>query len=363
MIVHVDMDAFFASVEQLDNPSLRGKPVIIGGGQRGVVSTASYEARKYGIHSAMPAALARKLCPHGIFLHGRYDRYRELSHIIRNTLREFSPVVEAASIDEAYLDFGLRSYGEAHEMGLALKARVRQATGGLTCSVGMAQVKFLAKICSDINKPDGIFILHPKQAQAFLDSLPVERLPGVGRHMAASLHALGISNVGQIKELSLDFLSLRFGKWGEALYGRARGLDNRRVHENEPRKSEGAERTFAADVRGRAPLRDALAAHAMRISESMRRHGHAGRTISLKIKFADFSIITRSCTIAENTDSSDIIYAAACSLLDNEPLPQPVRLIGISVSGFEQRPMQLFLPGVDWNITPGKRKCKAVDFD
>lgn len=363
MIAHLDMDAFFASVEQLDNPKLRGKPVIIGGGPRGVVSTASYEARKFGIRSAMPSALARKLCPHGIFLPGRYDRYRELSRLVRGVLRDFSPVVEVASIDEAYLDLGLHTYAEARAIGMRIKSRVRHATGGLTCSVGMAQAKFLAKICSDVNKPDGIFILPPGHVQSFLGELPVERLPGVGKHMAASLHALGIATVGQIRQLSREFLSLRFGKWGNALYERARGMDNRRVRENEPRKSEGAERTFANDVRDRVLLRDALATHAMRISASLRRHGHAGRTISLKIKFADFTIITRSRTILENVNSAERIYAAACSLLDDEPLPQPVRLIGISVSGFDQRPMRLFLPGVDWHKDTTDRKPTHLYMD
>lgn len=363
MIAHLDMDAFFASVEQMDCPQLRGKPVIIGGGERGVVSTASYEARVFGIHSAMPSALARKLCPQGIFLPGRFHRYREISLQVREALREFSPVVEVASIDEAYMDLGLHTLAEAREIGARLKARVREATGGLTCSVGMAQAKFLAKICSDINKPDGIFILPPGEVANFLANLKVEKLPGVGRHMGASLHALGIATVGQLRQLSREFLSHRFGKWGEALYDRARGVDNRQVHENEPRKSEGAERTFHKDVRDRQELRSALAEHARRISASLQRHGHAGRTICLKIKFSDFTTITRSHTAPENVDSAEAIYAAASALLDNEPLPQPVRLIGISVSGFTRRARQLYLPGIQWcgGIAPPKRTFQHMD--
>lgn len=360
MIVHVDMDAFFASVEQLDNPHLRGKPVVIGGGDRGVVCTASYEARAYGIHSAMPTALARKLCPHGIFLHGRHERYSEVSRLMRASLRSFSPVVEVASVDEVYLDIGARSLSEGQRIGAEIKQRVREATGGLTCSLGMAQAKFLAKICSDVNKPDGICILHPSQVQQFLRTLAIEKLPGVGAHMAKSLHALGISTVAQLQELGLEYLEQRYGKWGTALYERARGIDRRRVHENEPRKSEGAECTFASDIRDRALLQDALATHAMRIGQSLRRHGHAGRTITLKIKFADFSTITRSHTGQENVDAAEDIYTVACALLAAEPLPQPVRLIGISVSGFDVRHVRLFLPGVQWQHSKSKIAVNSV---
>ena len=190
MIVHLDMDAFFASVEQLDDPSLRGRPVIVGGSsERGVVSTASYEARRFGVHSAMPVVMARKLCPQGVFLPGRRERYAELSRRVMEVLSTFSPLVEQASIDEAYLDITgtERLFGDVNRLVARLKADVRRATGGLTCSVGVAPIKFLAKICSDINKPDGVFILRPESLDAFLCALPVRKLPGVGKRMAEKL--------------------------------------------------------------------------------------------------------------------------------------------------------------------------------
>lgn len=354
MILHLDMDAFFASVEQMDNPALRGKPVIIGGEARGVVATASYEARVYGIHSAMPAVTARKLCPHGIFLRGRYQRYSEISAKVMTALRQFSPVVQAASIDEAYLDIsGLRLlYASPFAAALAIKNSVAQVTGGLTCSIGIAPVKFLAKICSDINKPDGIYILRQCDIEAFLADLPIERLPGVGKRMSASLHAFGVSCVGQLRALSREFLIARYGKWGAVLHDRANGIDERTVHENAPAKSESCERTFEHDVLDRQLLRQALLAHAERVGARLRKNGFAGRTITLKIKFADFRLITRARTLPMRTNSSQTIYEAGSALLEAESLPQPVRLIGLGVSGFDFRPEQLWLPGVQCPALP-----------
>ena len=201
MIIHIDMDAFFASVEQMDDPSLRGKPVIVGGEQRGVVSTCSYEARVFGVHSAMPMATARRLCPQAIVVRGRYARYAELSRAVMAALAEFSPLVEQASVDEAYVDAtGLeRLFGSLEELLLRIKERVREATGGLTCSAGAAPVKFLAKICSDINKPDGMFILRPEEVDDFLATLPVGKIPGVGKRMVESLQGLGVRTVGQLR--------------------------------------------------------------------------------------------------------------------------------------------------------------------
>lgn len=347
MILHLDMDAFFASVEQLDDPSLKGRPVIVGGDRRGVVSTASYEARRFGIHSAMPIATARRLCPRGVFLRGRYDRYSELSRRIMAALRDFSPAVEPASIDEAYLDAsGLeRLSGSPAELARAVKARVAEVTGGLTCSVGIAPVKFLAKICSEVNKPNGVFILQPEEADAFLAGLAVTRLPGVGKRMAASLAGLGITHVAQLRALSRDFMERRYGKWGAVLHDRAHGIDPRAVTPEHEVKSEGAERTFARDVRDRGLLARALFAHAERVGARMRRNGLAGRTVTLKIKFADFRQITRSRTLGGRTDATRTIFETARQLLEEEPLGQPVRLIGLSVSGFEAPAEQLLLPG------------------
>ena len=347
LIIHLDMDAFFASVEQMDNPALRGKPVIIGGGQRGVVSTASYEARAFGVHSAMPVATARRLCPQGIFVPGRRHRYQEISAAIMQALGEFSPLVEPASIDEAYLDgSGLeRLFGPPASLLARIKARVREVSGGLTCSVGAAPVKFLAKICSDVNKPDGIFILPPEQVEAFLLSLPVRRLPGVGARMAASLEELGIVKVGQLRHLSREFCCNRYGKWGDALWQRAHGIDPRPVEPERPCKSESAECTFARDTRDRNFLRKMLLAHAERVGASLRRHGRSGRTVTLKVKFADFSQLTRSRTLSDPTNATQTIFEWACHLLEELNLPQPVRLIGLGVSGFDAVAGQLLLPG------------------
>lgn len=347
MILHLDMDAFFASVEQMDNPDLRGKPVIIGGDVRGVVATASYEARVYGIHSAMPVATARKLCPQGVFMRGRGWRYTEISQKVMASLHKFSPIVQAASIDEAYLDCGGMGNLERswEELACAIQAEVGRATGGLTCSIGIAPVKFLAKICSDLNKPAGYFILRPHEVDDFLAGLPVGKLPGVGKRMAASLKAFGINRVRELRGLSREFLVARFGKCGLALYERSHGIDPRPVHENLPAKSESAEGTFAADLQDREKLRAALLAHAEKVGNRLRRHGYAGRTITLKIKFSDFRIITRSQTLARRTSSTRAIYMAGCELLEREPLPKPVRLIGIGVSGFEERAQPLTLPG------------------
>ncbi|WP_297048218.1 DNA polymerase IV [uncultured Desulfovibrio sp.] len=347
MILHLDMDAFFASVEQLDDPTLRGRPVIIGGDRRGVVSTASYEARRFGVHSAMPMTTARRLCPQGVFLRGRGARYSELSARIMACLREFSPAVEPASIDEAYLDAsGLeRLFGPPEALARAVKARVAEVTGGLTCSVGLAPVKFLAKICSEVNKPDGIFILPPEAVDDFLLSLEVTRLPGVGRRMAESLRGLGITRVARLRALSREFLERRYGKWGLVLHERARGIDPRPVTPEHEVKSEGAERTFARDVRDRELLCRALFAHAERVGARLRRNGLAGRTVTLKIKFADFRQITRSRTLGGRTDATATIFETARELLEEEDPSQPIRLIGLSVSGFEAPAEQLLLPG------------------
>ena len=349
MILHLDMDAFFASVEQLDDPSLRGRPVIVGGsGGRGVVSTASYEARRFGVHSAMPIVMARKLCPHGVFLPGRRARYAELSRRVMDVLGHFSPLVEQASIDEAYLDITgtERLFGEVERLVARIKAGVRKATGGLSCSVGVAPVKFLAKICSDINKPDGVYILRPEAMDAFLCALPVRKLPGVGRRMAARLGALGIVRVEQLRRMSAESLQAHFGKWGLELHERAFGRDARQVTPEHEAKSESSETTFEQDTRDRRFLERVLMAHAERVGASLRAQGIRGRTVTLKIKFADFRQITRSQTLPLPIASTQTLFDVGCRLLRAEALPQAVRLIGLGLSGFEDAPAQMVLPGV-----------------
>ncbi len=362
MILHLDMDAFFASVEQMDNPDLRGKPVIIGGKTRGVVATASYEARVFGIHSAMPMALARKLCPEGIFIRGRGSRYREISDRIFGVLTNFSPLVEPASIDEAYLDIsGLVSlYSELEALASKIARNVAHVSGGLTCSIGIAPVKFLAKICSDINKPAGVFILRSEECEKFLAPLPIERLPGIGKRMAASLRGIGIRTVGELASLSRDFLFARYGKCGTILFERSHGIDPREVHARREAKSESAESTFPEDIRDKEELAKALLAHSEKVSGRLRRDGVAGRTITLKLKYSDFSQITRSRTLPAPTNATSVIYENARALLRAERLPLAVRLIGVGVSGFDRRMEFLPLPGLN-DDAAGKTVDNAVD--
>ena len=342
----MDMDAFFASIEQLDDPSLRGKAVIVGGEHRGVVSTCSYEARKFGVHSAMPIAEARRRCPHGVYIRPRMRRYAEMSALVREAISRFSPLVEMASVDEAYLDAtGLeRLFGPVESLGRQLKEAVREATGGLTCSVGIAPVKFLAKIASEQRKPDGLFMLRPEDVPAFLAVLPVRAVPGVGRHFAADLAQLGVKTCGEVSRYSEEFWKRKFGKAGAALWQRAQGIDLRGVMPWTPPKSESAEVTLDEDTRDRDVLRTWLMRHAERVGASLRRHGLAGRTVTVKIKYADFRQITRQTTLAHRISSTETIYDTACTILDGVELADRVRLIGVGVSGFEEGgPSQLSL--------------------
>lgn len=345
-IMHMDMDAFFASIEQLDDPSLRGRPVVVGGDHRGVVSTCSYEARRFGVRSAMPVAEARRRCPHAVYVRPRMRRYVEVSALVRQTLAGFSPKVEMASVDEAYLDAtGLeRLFGPVEAMGRALKAAVREATGGLTCSVGIAPVKFLAKIASEQRKPDGLFMLEPERVPEFLAALPVTAVPGVGRHFSAELARLGVKVCGDVSHYGEDFWKRRYGKAGVVLWERAHGEDAREVVPWTPPKSESAEVTLDEDTRDRECLRTWLLRHAERVGASLRRQGLAGRTVTLKIKYADFHQITRQVTLDHRICSTESIYETACAILDGLELTDRVRLVGVGVSGFEAAgPVQLSL--------------------
>ena len=363
----MDMDAFFASIEQLDDPSLRGKAVIVGGEHRGVVSTCSYEARKFGVHSAMPIAEARRRCPHGVYIKPRMRRYAEMSALVREAISRFSPLVEMASVDEAYLDAtGLeRLFGPVESLGRQLKEAVREATGGLTCSVGIAPVKFLAKIASEQRKPDGLFMLRPEDVPAFLAVLPVRAVPGVGRHFAADLAQLGVKTCGEVSRYSEDFWKRKFGKAGAALWQRAQGIDPREVVPWTPPKSESAEVTLDEDTRDRDVLRTWLMRHAERVGASLRRNGLAGRTVTVKIKYADFRQITRQTTLAHRISSTETIYDTACTILDGVELADRVRLIGVGVSGFEEGgPSQLSLMPEPKPQSEEKRRGrldKAVD--
>ena len=344
-IMHIDMDAFYASIEQLDNPDLKGKPVIVGGGDRGVVCAASYEARRFGVRSAVPMFQARRLCPQGVFVPVRMQRYKEVSQQIMAVLSRFSPVVEQASVDEAYLDAsGLdRLYGPVRELGLAVKAAVFE-TSGLSCSVGLAPVKFLAKIASDMDKPDGLTILEPADVPGFLASLPASRIPGVGRKMLEVLHSTGVHTCGDVRRYPKDFWQRRLGKAGESLFDRAGGVDPRPVVPFEPPKSESAENTFAQDTLDRDILERWLLHQAERVGTSLRRQNLAGRTITLKVKYADFTSLTRAKTLAQPTNSTRLIYETAEALLRELNPKRKLRLIGVGVSHFgeERQVVQQF---------------------
>ncbi|MCH5277663.1 MAG: DNA polymerase IV, partial [Desulfovibrionaceae bacterium] len=364
--MHIDMDAFYASIEQLDHPELRGRPLVVGTGKRGVVSTASYEARRFGIHSAMPVGEARRLCPHAVFIPPRMRRYMEMAQRIRAVLREFSPLVEAASIDEAYLDAtGLeRLFGPVENMGLRLKEAVRRASGGLTCSVGIAPVKFLAKISSDMRKPDGLFMLRPEDVADFVAGLDVSRIPGVGKKFAAALASVGVRKAGDALRYPREFWERRYGKAGVMLYERARGKDSRQVVPFTPPKSESAETTFEEDTRDRDVLRGWLLRHAERVGRSLRRRGLAGRTVTLKIKYADFRQITRQATLPARTCSTDTIYEEACKLLAALSLEGKVRLIGLGVSGFSDvRPHHLSLLDAGAELNPAHVEERRTKLD
>lgn len=345
-IMHIDMDAFFASVEQLDNPDLQGKPVIVGGdGARGVVCAASYEARVFGVRSAMPAWQAKRLCPQGIFVPGRMARYTEISQQIMQVFQQFSPTVEQASIDEAYLDAtGLeRLFGPVEALGTAVKEGVKAACG-LHCSVGLAPVKFLAKIASDCNKPDGLTVIYPADIPAFLHSLPVQKIPGVGKTFAQSLESLGLRTCGEVCAYPREFWERRFGKSGLMLFERAQGIDRRPLVTERVAKSESAEHTLAEDTNDRAVLKQWLFLQADRVGRSVRKHGHKGRVVNLKVKFADFKQISRQLTLPQATCATRTIFENACRLLDALPLENKVRLIGLGLSGFDAPLIQGLLP-------------------
>ncbi len=344
MILHVDMDAFFAAVEQLDNPQLRGKPVIVGGhSNRGVVTTASYEARKFGVRSAMPMFQARKLCPHGIIVPGRRRRYQQVSHRVMTVLNSVSPLVQPTSIDEAYVDIGglERLWGSPEQIGRKIKKTVFE-TVHLTCSVGIAPVKFLAKIASDLEKPDGLTIICPHQALDFAAGLAITRIPGVGRRTAAQLDQFGIKTLGDVRAFSVRALTAKLGKFGRRLHQLAHLQDASQVTPHREAKSISSENTLARDTRDAVVIKRQLLHHAEDVARQLRKAGLRARTIHLKLKLADFKLVTRSKTPAAATWSSRAIYTTACELLSQYRLTQPVRLVGVGTSGLQPagKPMQ-----------------------
>jgi DNA polymerase-4 len=348
-IIHVDMDAFYASVEQRDDPTLKGKPVAVGGGHRGVVAAASYEARKYGIHSAMPSVTAKRRCPDLVFVKPRFDVYKTVSNQIRAIFADYTDLIEPLSLDEAYLDvtddrLGL---GSARAIAEQIRARIRAETG-LTASAGVSYCKFIAKLASDQNKPDGICVIPPGRGEAFVATLPVKRFHGVGPVTAARMEKLGILTGADLRRWSQAELEAHFGSSGGWYWRICRGIDEREVKSDRPYKSVSAERTFDTDLTDP----EALAAEVTRISgyawERVERAGVTGRTVTLKIKFSDFTLITRSRSFASPIPDLAAFEAAGQALLVLLfPLPRGIRLLGLGLhnlaEGEPQEPAQLGL--------------------
>ena len=365
-IIHLDMDAFYASVEQLDNPELKGRPVIVGGNSmRGVVSAASYEARKFKIHSAMPIAQAKRLCPHGAFLPVRMKRYREISNKVFSIFQKYTPLVEPLSLDEAFLDVtsSSRLFGRAEDIAKQIRAQVFAETG-LTISAGVASSKLVAKIASDINKPDGLTIVPAGSEAEFLAPLPIKRMWGVGKKTQATLALLGVHTIGDIAGISLDILEQKLGKYGRGLYHAALGLDERHVETEHETKSVGHEFTFDTDLTKIESIRRELLELAVMVTKRLRNQKLQGRTITVKVKYHDFKQITRSSTITEHIADSKRIYEEVLQLLKKTDAGQkPIRLLGISVSGLQLEGgsnQQLLFPGMQ---TSQKREKinKALD--
>lgn len=327
-ILHMDVDAFFASVEQLDRPELRGKPVIVGGtGNRGVVSTCSYEARKFGVRSAMPAALARKKCPQGIFLPVRYARYAEKSAEIMEIVREYTSLYQSVGLDEAYLD--LSHYPDAVPIAKEIKRRIRQETG-LTCSVGLSYNMSLAKIASDLKKPDAFVIIRPEQALEVLRGLPIGSIHGVGKKSEELLERIGIVTVEDFWRLSMDEVVQMFGKWGKALYERTRGEDQREIVMNRPPKSMSRETTLPFDVYEREAVATVAQSLLREVEEEAHEEGVLPQTITLKIRYADFTLRTRQRKAEERVDWQMLLD----ELLDQVDFEKGIRLVGVGFSNF-----------------------------
>ena len=334
-ILHLDMDAFYASVETLDNPALKGKPVIVGGSERrGVVCAASYEARKFGVHSAQPTVTAKRLCPQGIFLPVRMERYREISETVFGIFRRFTPQVEAISLDEAFLDVtaSTRLFGAPGEIAAKIKAAVREEVQ-LTVSAGVASNKLVAKIASDLRKPDGLTVVRRGREREFLAPLPVGKLWGVGRVTQAALHRMGVETIGDLSRVAVGVLAKKFGKNGVLLHELSLGIDEREVAPDQEAKSIGGEETYSEDLVDLEAIRKEVLLLATKVASRMRRDGIKGKTATLKVKYHDFTLITRATTLAAATDDGGEIYRRVVALLPKtEAGVRPIRLLGVSLS-------------------------------
>ena len=346
------MDAFYASIEIRDNPWLRGQPVIVGGmSSRGVVCAASYEARAFGVHSAMPMKTARRLCPHATFLRTRINYYKEVSRQIRRVFEEYTDLIEPVALDECYLDVtcNLRGLPNGYEVAREIKERIRERQV-LTASAGVAPCKFLAKIASDHEKPDGLVVVHPDEAVGFLAPLSVGVIPGVGAVMEKRLNGMGVQTIAQLAEVSEAVLEQQFGKWGMRLWEFSRGVDPRMVNPSQETKSVSNEHTFEFDTTDLDAIRKTLRTQADTIGRRLSAKGVQARTVTLKIKYADFTTVTRRITYDSYFRSADIVYEQSCELLKRtEAGGRAVRLVGLGVSQFwkDDEATQLSLFDID----------------
>ncbi|MEK6651960.1 MAG: DNA polymerase IV [Nitrospirota bacterium] len=338
-ILHIDMDAFFAAVEQKRHPELIGKPVVIGGSgdptQRGVVSTASYEARKFGIHSALPLRTAYKLCPEAVFLPVDYEEYSRVSGEVKNILREFSPVMEDVGIDEAFLDIS-ESAESSEEISKKIKEKIK-AELDITCSIGIAPNKLLAKIASDLKKPDGLTIINEGDVEKIIWPLVVRKLWGVGPKTEAYLKSININTIGELTVMPLEKLTEHFGpSYGNYLHGASKGIDESPLVTHWEPKSSSRETTFQRDTNDWQTIAKVLAGLTKEVAEDIKRSGYLCRTVTIKIRFDDFKTYTRAKTMTEFTDSNEVIRKAAFEALSRIKLEKKVRLIGVRVSGFKK---------------------------
>lgn len=356
-IIHIDMDAFFASVEQRDSPELKGKPVIVGGepDSRGVVAACSYEARRYGIHSAMSSSRAYKLCPSAVFMRPRFEAYKAVSKQIREIFEEYTDIIEPLSLDEAFLDVTENKLAmeSATEIAKEIREKILLKTG-LTASAGVSFNKFLAKVASDYHKPDGMTVIPPEKAARFIDKLPVGKFFGVGKVTEKKMHSLGIRRGGDLKRYSLEKLTKLFGKSGNYFYKIAHGEDDRPVVSKWVRKSIGKETTLAEDTNNFDVILEILSGIAEKIAHLLKRSGRYGKTVTLKVKYFDFVQVTRSVTVYEPpVESRDIMHYVKELLKNTEAGEKKVRLLGVSISRFSDEPkvavrstdsLQLFFP-------------------
>src|ERR1700758_5280883 len=337
-IIHIDMDAFYASVEQRDNPDLRGKPVAVGGSkERGVVAAASYEARKFGVRSAMPSVTAKRQCPDLIFVRPRFEVYKAISLQIREIFAEYTSIIEPRSLDEAYLDVteNLQGIPPARDIALRIRETIKAETG-LNASAGISYNKFLAKLASDHRKPNGQYVISPEMGAAFVEKLPVGKFHGIGPATSAKMNALGIFTGLDMRNQSLEFMNANFGKAGVYYYWISRGVDERQVRPNRIRKSVGPENAFSSDLKGFDAMVSELEPLIDKVWQHCESTASRGRTVTLKVKFADFEIITRSRSVPSAIATRDDLARLSIGLLaDNAPFPKAVRLLGVSLSSLQ----------------------------